>query len=1158
MAGQQLRTLIQHLRRSVYPRSENTLDDAQLLERWNQQHDEAAFEVLLWRHGPMVLSVCLRLLRDSHNIEDAFQAAFLTLVRKGASIRRPEALAAWLYRVTFRIALHLRRESDERARREQPGVETLPSGEADGLSERELHAILDEEIDTLPERYRQALVLCCLEGKTHEEAARLLGRPTGTISCWIKRGRERLHGRLVRRGFAPAAAFAALGEGEARAVLPAALVKSTRRAAIAVVANSDSTVVVISARVAALVDATVRGSAATKSQWALVLGLMFGMAAAGAGIWAYQTPAKPEEKARASTQPQKQETQARTDRYGDPLPEGAIARLGTVRLRQERGFWSDPAFSPDGKQLASQGGTGLRMWSLSDGKLLWSARELTLGMAFSPDGKLLAARDEQSICFLDSTTGRLIHRIPKKDYFLTFSPDGKLVVTCTDTRTAGQDDKTIRVWEIETGQRVVELKGHKASCAAFTADGRTLITSNHDKTICHWDLAEGKLRKCLETNAPQQSRTFCLSPDGRTLAVVPYSREAVRLYDADTGKLRCPLQGAPAASLYGLSFSADSRILATNWAESFAEEATISLWDAGTGKPLRRFRVPNGEVGSLRLAPDGRTLATAGGGSTLHVRDSVTGKPLLDWSAHTESINALQFTPDGRQLVSADHNTLRLWDIASSRHLRELSRETWGIHDLAITPDGRGVFSGGYMAATLRELAIGKERHRFLLDEHPEKVPKPVSELRGHSVGHLGLSADGHTAVCISASPHELQPRHWGSVYEVHIWDLASGRLLGHRELGAMIHLLGITPGATALIERRDTLRPSSEEGIPIRDEANSYQIVLRDLRTGRPLVTLNLPDLFRCYACAVSPDGRTLVTATLAATQKGREVDFGASTIRFWELASGKERQTIAPAGTGWRFSFRKFAFAPDGRTLTTVRDDHTLQLWDTVRGKELLRRNGYDSYASALAFAPDGRSLAIGYTDSTILIWDTATSENDAERSSREPDAKELDQWLSALAGDDAHVAWIAIWKMTAAPRQVLPLLRQRLRPAEAFPADEASRLIDDLDSSDFDKREGASKRLADLGERVVPALEKALKTAPSLEKRRRIESLLPTSDVVRSREILQAVRAIEVLEHIGTEEAQQVLKTLAQGMAESRITREAKRSLERLTAFPPEEKR
>ncbi len=1133
MAGRHLRTLIQHLRRCVCPHGEDTLSDTQLLERWVQQRDEAAFEVLLWRHGPMVLSVCRRLLRESHDVEDAFQAAFLTLVHKGASIRRPEALAAWLYRVAYRIALRLRRESAERTQREQAGVETLASMETDESSRGDLRAVLDEELDALPERYRQAIVLCHMQGKTHAEAARLLGRPTGTISCWLKRGRERLRERLARRGFT-SAALAAFGESEARALLPAALVRATGRAATVFAAGSGDASA-ISARVAALVDSAAKGTAATKLQWTLVLGFVLSMTAAGAGMWVYHPSAEPE--AEAPEQPRKQEEQSvRTDRHGDPLPKGAVAQLGTVRLRHWR-ISDRVAISPDGKHAATTGyDEAVRLWSISTGKLVWSRQKSHVAV-FSPNSKLLAASDKTSVCLLDTTTGRLIRRIPTKDVVHTFSPDGKFLVTSSN-------DPIVRVWEIATGRCISEMKVQGTlGVAVVTPDGRTLVTGNlsFPRTICHWDLAEGKLRKTLKTDAPR-SKTIGLSPDGRTFAVVPAGREAVRLYDTDTGKLRCQLQGDPAAGRYGLSFSSDGRLLATNWAESFADEVTISIWDAGTGKPLRRFRVPQGHVDCLFLAPDGRKLLTMPREfSTLHVWDSVTGEPLLNWPAHTGPINALMFTPDGRQLVSSDNKTLRLWETSSGRHLRELGRETWGFRDLAVTPDGRGVVAGGYLMARLRDLATGEEQRRFLLDEHPEKVPEHPHTLLGHSVQHLSLSANGQTVVCIGVGPRELQPGNWVSMWEAHIWDFSSGRLLAHRDLGSKIEFIGITPDARTAIESR----------IVTRNEANSYQLVLHDLRTGQRLVTLNLPDSYRFDTCAVSPDGRTLVTAMATAAQDKKGMNWGASTIRFWELASGKERQRIAPPQTGWEFIFGKFAIAPDGRTLATDRNDRTLQLWDAVTGKELLRRSGFDSEVTALAFAPDRRSLATGHGDSTILIWDMGALQISAERSSHAPDAKELEQWWSALAGEDAHAAWTAIWKMAAAPRHVLPLLRQRLKPAVAFPADEADRLIDDLDSSDFAKREAASKRLAAAGERVVPALEKALKAATSLEKRRRIKDLLPTSDIVRSRDVLQAVRAIEVLEHIGTAEAQQILKTLAQGMPEARVTREAKKSLERLRA-------
>jgi RNA polymerase sigma factor (sigma-70 family) len=195
-----LQTLIQHLRRNVSRSSDAALTDAQLLERWTGQRDPAAFELLLWRHGPMVLNTCRRLLPRGEDAEDAFQATFLVFLRKGASLRRGDALPAWLHRVACRIALRARTAEIQRSKRQQPLVDALAAPHFDEQAARDLRAILDEEIDRLPAHYRRALVLCCLEGKSQEEAAQMLACPRGTLSSWLTRGRERLRQRLLRRG----------------------------------------------------------------------------------------------------------------------------------------------------------------------------------------------------------------------------------------------------------------------------------------------------------------------------------------------------------------------------------------------------------------------------------------------------------------------------------------------------------------------------------------------------------------------------------------------------------------------------------------------------------------------------------------------------------------------------------------------------------------------------------------------------------------------------------------------------------------------------------------------------------------------------------------------------------------------------------------------
>jgi RNA polymerase sigma factor (sigma-70 family) len=173
--------------------------DRLLVERFVANRDEAAFELLVWRHGPLVLGTCRRLLRHEQDAEDAFQATFLTLARKAESIRQRETVGPWLHRVAHRIALRIR----EKGQREVPveGCEPSVAITHEEGREGDLASVLSEEIHRLPEKYQEAIVLCYLQGKTHEEASRLLGCPKGTVSVRLMRARQRLRDRLNQRGF---------------------------------------------------------------------------------------------------------------------------------------------------------------------------------------------------------------------------------------------------------------------------------------------------------------------------------------------------------------------------------------------------------------------------------------------------------------------------------------------------------------------------------------------------------------------------------------------------------------------------------------------------------------------------------------------------------------------------------------------------------------------------------------------------------------------------------------------------------------------------------------------------------------------------------------------------------------------------------------------
>jgi hypothetical protein len=189
----------------------------------------------------------------------------------------------------------------------------------------------------------------------------------------------------------------------------------------------------------------------------------------------------------------------------------------------------------------------------------------------------------------------------------------------------------------------------------------------------------------------------------------------------------------------------------------------------------------------------------------------------------------------------------------------------------------------------------------------------------------------------------------------------------------------------------------------------------------------------------------------------------------------------------------------------------------------------------------------------DGTILVWDVGGEDQRQDKPGVRPDQQRVNEWWSDLAGDDAAKAYSAIWGLAAVPQQAVPLLARNLSPTPGTPADRIRRLIDDLDSSEFERREAAAHQLAELEERAFPALNEALEAKPSVEKRRHLEALLNVGMVVRTSATLRSIRSIEVLEHIGTAEARQLLESLAKGAPEARLTLEAKASLERLAKRP-----
>jgi RNA polymerase sigma factor (sigma-70 family) len=289
--------------------------DADLLERFVRQRDEAAFEALLHRHGPLVFGVCRRLLYDPHDALDAFQATFLVLARKAGSVGRRALLGNWLYGVAYKVAARARKQVLRRRLRERTDTDLTAVPEADRSAEGDLTQALHEEVQRLPEKYRTAVVLCYLEGKTSAEAAAELSCPVSTVKGRLALARERLRTRLTRRGATLAVGL--LVPGAVNASVPTELLKGTFQAAVSFAAGDAAAGGAASAQAVALTQGVLRTMLLSKLKNVAAV-LLSVLLVAGFGGLAYHSWAGPQAK----------------DKVADKAPDDHEAILGTWKVEK--------------------------------------------------------------------------------------------------------------------------------------------------------------------------------------------------------------------------------------------------------------------------------------------------------------------------------------------------------------------------------------------------------------------------------------------------------------------------------------------------------------------------------------------------------------------------------------------------------------------------------------------------------------------------------------------------------------------------------------------------------------------------------------------------------------------------------------------------------
>jgi RNA polymerase sigma factor (sigma-70 family) len=334
MADRSADSVLKHIRRIAVPDAADAATDRQLLERFRRHQDEGAFETLVRRHAPLVWGVCRRILSDAHAADDAFQATFLVFVRKAKAIGRGELLSQWLYGVAYRVAIRAKANAARRRWHESRAEIRTSADPGDEAARRDLEPILDEEIQRLPPKYRIPIILCYLQGKTNEEAARELGCPKGTILSRLARARDRLRTRLTRRGLglSIAALTAGLSARTASAAVPLALLDATLQAGLQAAAGNAMLAGAASPSAATLAKGALQTMFLTK--WIAVAGLFLAASILGTstGVLSYRLAAT---QAAAPDQPPQDPAVAtrgieRTDlvKVASPM-EGIIWFIGT-------------------------------------------------------------------------------------------------------------------------------------------------------------------------------------------------------------------------------------------------------------------------------------------------------------------------------------------------------------------------------------------------------------------------------------------------------------------------------------------------------------------------------------------------------------------------------------------------------------------------------------------------------------------------------------------------------------------------------------------------------------------------------------------------------------------------------------------------------------
>ena len=810
----------------------------------------------------------------------------------------------------------------------------------------------------------------------------------------------------------------------------------------------------------------------------------------------------------------------RFDLYGDPLPKGAIARLGTGRLC--RAGIQFLAFTPDSMKLVTVADEGkVQVWDINSGQELrhWNvARHFSYAphwspLVFSHDGRWVAlACYDKTLRVWEMDTGQEIMSQPQGfGGSVSFSPDKKAI--------AALSGNTVRVYDPVAGALLHEFQGCKfMNHVAFSADGKAVVAVGHEQPdrkvfiIQRWDATTGK-------EQPRHSVGFYsvyatrLSPDGRFFAIPETDRTAIRCWDTATGK-ELPSTAGKISYPAQLAFAADGKTFT-----SIGRDGRLRVWESATGKTLHDFASQAGDAQRVALSADGKLLAaTTSKDQGIHIWNVATGKERHEFGGHRNGPLTATFAPDGKSVLTVSRDSsfshpsragmdwsLRRWDFRTGKELQVWKEDQKEVRHAFFSPNGQfATITNSSGTLRLFNSSDGKAGMTWKL---PTRVITHIAgtvkeQFDSLFVEFLGFSPDGATIA--GATQGKLT-----------LWERETGKTI--REITR-----------PELSYPRFAFFPDGKWILIADWSGGLYALTVVDAKTGTDVRKFpNIRDV--ANALAVAPDGRSV--AKISSTN-----------LTLYEMLTLEERSSVNLGA--WSFAL---AYSPDGRLLVSGGRDAVVRLWDATSGRAIQQLSSHGGEINSLAFSRDGRWL-VSTAENTALVWDVEAILRESKFVAANLAEAEMDRLWRDLAATNASQSAAALSRLSQGGENAVAFLLKQLTKPPAVNTDNIDKLLIDLGNDQFAVRENAMRDLRKIGYLAAPALKQALEKPLAVEPKRRMKILLSELSVPPPA-WLQANRGLEVLERIGNRPARTAFVTLAKQAPESWMRLEARQALQRL---------